>query len=488
METMKLTRLLISAALILAGWETAAAYTLSYSVVTHQSWTGSCGQAQYPANSSFLPTDPSANVYFEINGVASTDQVSDQWIQPDGSVYASGQWGPTSGNRCYEDVISISGSRPASMSGIWHARVFVSGAQLFDLTFQIGVGPTQPSAPSYTGSFDNVDCSHIYGWAEDKNNPGSTITVDILVDGSTIASSVPAGDARTDLSAKGIGPHAFDYYGATGDLKDGFAHSVQVRYGGTSTYLPGSPISFQNPCTGGTIGPSNVQSWIYDSSQYNPLNGFSIRLDKEHLSDGKYQYRISVTPDYNSRNSLDSAQLILLRPNAVTFDHTSSSILINHDSAQEILGTPALDWQIPPSPSSGPPNFVKVILDIVGLLNPEVGTIQGLAELANDLASADPTVGPSTWFEGMMNDDNNFHVSRFFIGQQVHLFSGILGGTYGIRFVVNEVDESSGQAPQFLAIAKDSSGAIIGAEIGLDRKILASRAQGRAALQYIIVF
>jgi hypothetical protein len=268
----------------------------------------------------------------------------------------------------------------------------------------------------------------------------------------------------------------------TGAAPQTYYFVIQAQGGGQTAYSTvGSSLD-----TGTTIGPSNVQTWIYDSSSYSQLNGFSIRLDKEHLSDGKYQYRISVTPDYNSSHSLDSAQLILLRPNAVTFDRQNTQILINHDSPQQILSSPAFDWQNPPSPYGGPPHFVQVVLDIVGLLNPEVGTIQGLAELANDLSSADPTVGPSSWFEGMMNDDNNYHVNRFFIGQQVHLFGS--NPTHGIRFTVTEVNESSGQAPQFLVIAKDSFGAIVGAEIGLDRKILATRAQGKAALQYILVF
>jgi hypothetical protein len=54
--------------------------------------------------------------------------------------------------------------------------------------------------------------------------------------------------------------------------------------------------------------------------------------------------------------------------------------------------------------------------------------------------------------------------------------------------VINEIDESSGQAPEFVVIAKDSSGAIVGIEIGLDRKIMPSRTTGKPSLFYPIIF
>jgi len=550
-----------------------------------------------PAVQTFVTGSGTAYLYFDAT-VAASDNLTNDWLAPDGNVLTGGNWGASSGSFCFTGAsLTIDANTPSSRLGTWYARVYDNGSIIFSVPFTItspGGTPPQPSAPSYTGSFDNVDCAHIYGWAEDQNHPSTTISVDIYVDGSFWA-TVSAGDYRSDLTTSGIGAHAFNEYSLPSSLTNGQAHTVAVRYSSTSTGLPGSPKAFQNACgvtptatlsaawasgsppqsivsgqqfslnwqvagpsqiqsrvcygttsdqsalcqqqttswqnsgpasltanltapvvtgtvphsyyfviqaeangqtayssvvqsldTGTSIGPSNVQTWIYDSLQYNQLSGFSIRLDKEHLSDSKYQYRISVTPDNNSIHSLDSAHLILLRPNSVTFDRQNSQILINHDLPQQILSSSAFDWQTPPSPYGGPPHFVQVMLDFIGLLSPEVGTIQGLAELSNDLSSADPTVGPSTWFEGMMNDDNNYHVNRFFIGQQVHLFGS--NPTFGIRFAVTEIDESSGQAPQFLVIAKDSSGAIVGAEIGLDRKILASRAQGKAALQYIIVF
>jgi hypothetical protein len=123
---------------------------------------------------------------------------------------------------------------------------------------------------------------------------------------------------------------------------------------------------------------------------------------------------------------------------------------------------------------------------MLGLLFPTVGTIQGLAELSKDLSSAEASVGPSSWFDDKINDENDYHVYRMYVGELISQWS--FTRTHGIRFIINEVDESSGQAPEFLAIAKDSSGAIVGVEIGLDRKIIPSCATGKPSLFYPIIF
>jgi hypothetical protein len=284
------------------------------------------------------------------------------------------------------------------------------------IRFQIN-GNT-PAAPSlYEGSFDGVDCAHVFGWARDRQNQDATISVDISVDGAFVT-TVAASDSRSDLTQNGMGNHAFNLYSLPSRLRDGYAHSVRVVYSGTSQDLPGSAKTFQNPCTNTTIGPSNTQKWTYDASTSGLLSGFTVTLEKEKLNDGKYQYRVNITPDWGSPSSLDSAHLTVVTPNAVRFDRSSSKVAVNHQSTQQILSSPALNWEDPPA-SSGDSKALKIASDILGLLSPTVGTIQGLAELSKDLSSPEASVGPSSWFADKINDENDYHVYRMYVGELI---------------------------------------------------------------------
>jgi hypothetical protein len=97
--------------------------------------------------------------------------------------------------------------------------------------------------PIYEGWVDSADCNTISGWAWDKNQPNTPISVDIY-NGSTKLATVTANIFRQDLvnAGKGNGYHGFSY-ATPSSLKDGNAHSIYVKYGGTSTNLSGSPKS-----------------------------------------------------------------------------------------------------------------------------------------------------------------------------------------------------------------------------------------------------
>jgi hypothetical protein len=96
--------------------------------------------------------------------------------------------------------------------------------------------------PVYEGYHEVANCRGISGWAWDQTRPNTAINVDI--DRDTVPfTTVPANLYRSDLATKGNGYHAFSYTPSSA-WKDGQWHSARVRFGGTSTILTWSPISF----------------------------------------------------------------------------------------------------------------------------------------------------------------------------------------------------------------------------------------------------
>lgn len=118
---------------------------------------------------------------------------------------------------------------------------------------------------AFAGNHDQATCTAVAGWNWDPEVPNSPHFVD-LYDGSKKIASVPANLYRGDLQAagKGNGVHAFNWPVPL-TLKNGVAHSLTVKHGGTTTNLSNSPKSIT--CS------SSVQArviWI----QPQPLAGF----------------------------------------------------------------------------------------------------------------------------------------------------------------------------------------------------------------------
>src|SRR5882757_2314340 len=89
---------------------------------------------------------------------------------------------------------------------------------------------TSGVAQNYLGYLDAADCSSISGWAEDFNNPGTAINVEIW-DGSTYVSTTAANLYRSD-----VGYHAYNI-STPASLKNNQYHYIYVKYGGTNLYL-----------------------------------------------------------------------------------------------------------------------------------------------------------------------------------------------------------------------------------------------------------
>jgi hypothetical protein len=101
----------------------------------------------------------------------------------------------------------------------------------------------QPSAPSYDGQLDAVNCDVIAGWAWDANDANKKVMVNIY-DGEAVIASVRAEAFRPDLKAaqKGDGNHAFAVP-VPASMKDGKPHSIRARIGesGSTWELVRSP-------------------------------------------------------------------------------------------------------------------------------------------------------------------------------------------------------------------------------------------------------
>src|SRR6266478_4199379 len=95
------------------------------------------------------------------------------------------------------------------------------------------LAPVSSFAQSYQGNIDAANCSIIGGWAEDTNNLGSSINVDIY-DGTTFVTTAPASYYRSD-----VGYHAYTIL-TPASLKNSQYHYIYVKYGGTNLLLSNS--------------------------------------------------------------------------------------------------------------------------------------------------------------------------------------------------------------------------------------------------------
>ena len=121
------------------------------------------------------------------------------------------------------------------------------------------------------GFHDGAGCNTISGWAWDQSSPGTAVSVDIY-DGVTLVGTALANMYREDLlNVLGSPNHGFSY-ATPAALKNGAAHTITVKYGGTSTVVGGSPktiqcsqvASYQGVHDG--AGCDTLSGWAWDSN------------------------------------------------------------------------------------------------------------------------------------------------------------------------------------------------------------------------------
>jgi len=126
---------------------------------------------------------------------------------------------------------------------------------------------TSGVAQNYLGYLDAADCSSISGWAEDFNNPGTAINVEIW-DGSTYVTTTAANLYRSD-----VGYHAYTI-STPASLKNNQYHYIYVKYGGTNLYLYNSdrPVfctataNGYQPYYSDTFPSINVAAWTQNGT------------------------------------------------------------------------------------------------------------------------------------------------------------------------------------------------------------------------------
>ena len=161
--------------------------------------------------------------------------------------------------------------------------------------------------PSYEGYLDGTDCQVISGWVWDQNQPNGSVNVDILSDGSTIA-TVSASTFRSDLlnAGKGNGNHGFGL-ATPAALKNSLPHNISARIAGSAQVL-GTPRPLfcvappvVPPTYEGYLDTSDCQSisgWAWDQNQPN------VSISVDILSDGS---PLATVPASTFRADLVSA-------------------------------------------------------------------------------------------------------------------------------------------------------------------------------------
>jgi hypothetical protein len=124
--------------MIPAAASTASAASFSNQRVTRAAPPAS-GCVTPEAADSLLTSDQWVYLWFTA-AVSTDDQLSNQWVQPNGQVAASGQWGRVSGNYCFTGASLYVVSLPSSALGQWEARVYNNGVFLFSVYFLIRDG------------------------------------------------------------------------------------------------------------------------------------------------------------------------------------------------------------------------------------------------------------------------------------------------------------------------------------------------------------
>lgn len=121
------------------------------------------------------------------------------------------------------------------------------------------------SFANFEGYLDSVACDRIYGWAWDRDQPNSAISV-VIWDGTNLLATIPANEFRSDLP--GNKSHAFNYT-TPNSLKDGRTHSIRVTISGFNNIeLTNSPKSLT--CTPVDNTDPTINSFTASSTSITP--------------------------------------------------------------------------------------------------------------------------------------------------------------------------------------------------------------------------
>lgn len=119
----------------------ASAATVSRSAISKSANDQSCTPG--PAASRFQAQDRHAFLWFIASGVAGSEQLSVEWLDPSGAVALKTDWGtlPPAPSLCFLTQLPLAGFAAAEKPGRWTARVTVNGAVALTRTFDLAPDP-----------------------------------------------------------------------------------------------------------------------------------------------------------------------------------------------------------------------------------------------------------------------------------------------------------------------------------------------------------
>jgi RHS repeat-associated protein len=247
--------------------------TYSYNAAAGQmgagTTAGNAGQLMSVSGNIAAVTESAAYTYDNVGRLVTSNQTSNSESAQRRFAYdrwgnRTGVWDATSGgNQIQEISLEQSGGVPTNR---------IQG---------VATPGGNGGAPNYDGFFDVADCNVIAGWAWNANQPNTPIKLDVY-DGNTLIKTVAANQFRQDLLNAGIGNGVHGFSIATpASLKNGAAHTIRVKFAGTSTELYNSPksITCAAPASasyGGWVDLADcnvIAGWAWDSTQPNtPIN------------------------------------------------------------------------------------------------------------------------------------------------------------------------------------------------------------------------
>jgi hypothetical protein len=225
-------------------------------------------------------------------------------VHRDGEIWAAALWdlrqtlGSATSNRIILDGMRFTPCAPSFLNardGILQADQSLNGGanrcRIWTVFARHGMGNSatgndgfthnaQSDMPAscavYEGYHEGADCSQVWGWAWDQNNPNTPINVDIY-DNITLIATVPANLFRQDLfnAGKGNGYHAF-VFNLPSYLKDGQSHQMRVRFPGTLNNLTWTPRSVI--CKATIFTTQTPQTILCDPSTWEEATQFSSTI------------------------------------------------------------------------------------------------------------------------------------------------------------------------------------------------------------------
>ena len=172
------------------------------------------------AASTFLVSTPQALLWFQVTGAEPGDVIRTDWYAPGGALYQSSTLnaGPGTGNQCFWDTLSISGS-PAPMPGTWQVNTYWNNSPLFSAPFSISTtgvkelvwqnNSTRQVTVNYYGGTGGAS---LEGW--DWLNPGGIPGWHIVGTGDFDGNGVPDLVWQNDTTRQ----VTVNYYGGTGGV------------------------------------------------------------------------------------------------------------------------------------------------------------------------------------------------------------------------------------------------------------------------------